>query len=153
MDQAALVTPDVEGGKELLAALDKDELDVRAALWLYMPEISEWRLFVATPLVDKLGPRKIYGRIQSILRRLERPHDISLGNISVVSPESELIKLFSRVIQTHSDSIMTHKFIRITIKKTFFEAAIVYRMHTPSSKSLRKAVKPRKAVKIGVATK
>ena len=69
MDQTALVETDIQIGEEATRALDESKaLPVRACLWQYVPEAAEWRLLVASPLVDEKGPREAYTRIQQALQ-------------------------------------------------------------------------------------
>ncbi len=129
MDQTILVAPDVEGGKELLKALDEATLDIRAALWLYMPETSKWRLIVASPLVDQLGPKETYRRIQSVLTGPGSLPNISLMDISVEGPDSKLIKLLRFLIHTSPDSTTPRAYAQnTTVNNVFFEAMVIYRM-------------------------
>lgn len=43
MDKAVLVEKDFENGETLIRELDKDELGVHSALWLYNSESEHWR--------------------------------------------------------------------------------------------------------------
>lgn len=132
MDQTILVTAiDVEGGARLLKAMDQAALDVCAALWLYKSEISAWQLIVATPKLEQLGPRALYLQIQSMLAELEPPCNIALGDISVVNPESNLIKSLRVTHKTSSDAILNTVFTNTSINNVFIEAAVIYRMSKP----------------------
>ena len=55
MDNATLVGPDLEAGKQFIRALDASGLEVRAEFWLYLEESGDWRLYIATPLVKEHG--------------------------------------------------------------------------------------------------
>ena len=129
MDQTILVTAiDVEGGARLLKAMDQAMLDVCAALWLYTSEISAWRLIVATPKLEQLGPRAIYLQIQSMLTELEPPCNIALDDISAVNPESNLIKSLRSGYKTSPDAIDKAVLTNGSINNVFIEAAVIYRM-------------------------
>lgn len=52
MDKAPLVEPDYRTGVEFLDALDNANLDVKVALWVYPTEYEEWRLLLASPVLD-----------------------------------------------------------------------------------------------------
>ena len=71
MDQTALVGPDISGGEQLLRVLDQAHFPVASALWLLRAETQDWRLLLATPLVDNPGPRKAYDRLFRVID--ERP--------------------------------------------------------------------------------
>lgn len=104
MDKTALVERNIEDGRKLVEALDQAGFQVRAALWFYFSEAGQWRLVVASPLVDQLGPINAYTSVQSVLRNLTSTNSnaqdynsastfgISLQDISVVSPKHELVK-------------------------------------------------------------
>lgn len=82
----------LEDGNRLLAALDALKLPIKAAFWLYKPEIDSWQLIIATPWVEQIGPLKTYKEIRAVLERFDPPLDISLGDVTVVNPNSNLIR-------------------------------------------------------------
>ena len=129
MDQTTLVAAiDVEGGVRLLKAMDQARLDVCAALWLYISEISTWRLIVATPKLEQLGARALYLQIQSMLAELEPSCNIALDDVSVVNPESNLIKSLRSGYKTRPDAIDKTVLTNGSINNVFIEAAVIYRM-------------------------
>lgn len=69
----ALVGHRIADGQRVLDAVDNAGLDVIVALWLYSSEWGEWRLGLASSLVDLNGPRSFYGQVQSALRRQPVP--------------------------------------------------------------------------------
>ncbi|MCK4731777.1 MAG: hypothetical protein KAT65_04885 [Methanophagales archaeon] len=127
MDKTALVEKDVEEGKRLIEALDNAGFQVRAVLWFYLAESDEWRFVVASPLVERKGPKEAYAFVQAVLAQLLPPSGISLEEISVVSPEYDLIRLLKVAIQT-GPGISGIRFTRNTINNTFIEDAYIYRM-------------------------
>ena len=72
MDNATLVKPDIEAGRQLLQGLDEANFDVQAAFWFYREESEEWRLYIATPLVAKMGPRE---SSRCVLQNPRRPQE------------------------------------------------------------------------------
>jgi len=132
MDKAALVGllgVDIEGGARLLKALDKAGFDIHAALWIYLPDPEEWRLMIASPLVDQEGPKKAYILIQSELAKLTPPSEISLKNISAVGLEHRLIKALQGMVQVHRDFDSKGAWISNSSSyNIFIEAAYIYRM-------------------------
>jgi len=122
-----LVEKDVEEGKRLIEALDNAGFQVRAVLWFYLAESDEWRFVVASPLVERKGPKEAYAFVQTVLAQLLPPSGISLEEISVVSPEYDLIRLLKTAIQT-GPGISGIRFTRNTINNTFIEDAYIYRM-------------------------
>ena len=133
MDKTALIGLlglDIEGGERLLRALDKADLDIHAALWIYLPDPDEWRLMIAFPLVDREGPKKAYMLIQSELAELTPPPEISLRNISAVGLEHPLIRALQKLV--HRDSGTKGIWLsNNSINNIFIEAAYIYRMSKP----------------------
>src|SRR5712692_8406529 len=99
MVKNTLVEADLLAGKKLVTALsvppNSSVFKLQAAFWLYDQELEEWRLFLATPLVDEFGSLAAYTNLQQPLRSIQ-PTDISLENISVSSPRKPLVKAIKR---------------------------------------------------------
>jgi len=131
MDKPVLVNSDMEAGERLVRDLDKAGLTVTAALWFYMSDSDEWRLMLAMPVVDEKGPKVAYEQIQAQLESLGQ-HELSLQNISVVSPGDDLIKLLGLAINTGSN-IAHMRFTRNIINGVFIEDAYVYRLPRASA--------------------
>ncbi|PXF60546.1 MAG: hypothetical protein C4B59_09175 [Candidatus Methanogaster sp.] len=127
MDKTALVERDIQEGKELVEALDETEFKVDASLWFYSSDSDEWRLLIASPFVEENGPKRSYGFIRSVLTRPSPPSEISLKNISVLSPKHQLIKLLKTTIHTGHD-IAGIRFTRNVINNTLIDDAYIYRI-------------------------
>jgi hypothetical protein len=127
MDKTALVDTSIENGRRLIESLDKAEFPVDAALWLYSPDSDDWRLTIASNLVDRLGPLQTYGRVQTVLTSLPPESRLALKDISVVSPKSPLIQAFRRAARAAPDG---HEFRlrQSAINGMFVEDAYVYRV-------------------------
>ena len=61
MDKTALVAADFTTGLELVQALDRSDLRISVALWLYPPEYEDWRFVLASRRLDAAGPLGSYG--------------------------------------------------------------------------------------------
>lgn len=127
MVKAALVEKDIDEGKRLIEELDKTDFQVQAALWFYLVDSDEWRLLVASPFVEKEGPRKSYNFIQTVLAKLSPPSEISVKDISVISPSNDLIKLIRSAIRI-GPGISGIRFTRNVINNTLIEDAYIYRI-------------------------
>ncbi|RLG30722.1 hypothetical protein DRO03_03545 [Methanosarcinales archaeon] len=127
MDKTALVERDIQEGKDLVEALDGTEFKVDASLWFYSSDSDEWRLLIASPFVEENGPKKSYGFIRSVLTRPSPPSEISLKNISVLSPKHRLIKLLKTTIHTGLD-IAGIRFTRNVINNILIEDAYICRI-------------------------
>lgn len=126
MDKSTLVEKDINEGKELIEALDEAGISVQAALWIYLSESDEWRFMIAIPMIDEKGPKKTYTHIQSILAKITPP-TITLKDISIVSPNYDLIKLLKMVILT-GPGIHGIRMKRNTVNNVFIEDVYIYRI-------------------------
>ncbi len=136
MDKATLVGLvgiDIEDGERLLEALDEASLDIRVALWVYMPDPEEWRFMIALPLVDREGSREAYVRIQSELVKLASPSVISLRNISAVGLEHRLIQALRTAASEYPGMMSKRWFKQTVINGVFIEAAYVYRVESQNA--------------------
>jgi hypothetical protein len=127
MDKPTLVDSDMKAGEELLNKLDEVKFDIKAALWFYMQDSEEWRLILASPVVDTDGRKKAYETVQVQLQELNGRFDLSLRNISLVSPGDKLIKLLKTAIKT-GKKISHIRFTRNVINNVFIEDAYIYRL-------------------------
>ncbi|MFS8085442.1 MAG: hypothetical protein ACMG6H_07405 [Acidobacteriota bacterium] len=134
MVKASLVESDIEEGRKLLDELKKIDSHflIRSAFWLYRPETFDWRLFIATPLVDQRGPATAYTDVQGALRSLPSRPWISMQDISVVSPNDKLVKLMNKAahIPRGAPGI---RLARSRVDDTFIEDAYIYRLKPRSA--------------------
>jgi hypothetical protein len=129
MVKASLVESDIEDGRKLLDELKKIDPHflVRSAFWLYRAETFDWRLFIATPLVDQRGPVSAYTDVQGALRSLPSRPWISMQDISVVSPNDKLVKLMNKAVQIPRGASGI-RFARTRLDDTYIEDAYIYRL-------------------------
>jgi hypothetical protein len=133
MVTASLVESDIEDGRKLLDELKSIDSHflVEAAFWLLRPEVLDWRLYIATPLVDQRGSASAYTDIQGALRALARP-SISMQDISVVSPNDKLVKVIKRAIRIPNGANGV-RLARSRVNDTYVEDAYVYRVRNGQS--------------------
>ena len=122
MVAAPLVEPFIEAGRKLVEALDRASFPIEAAVWRYFPDASEWRLVIASKLVDQVGPRETYKTLQPLLGT-----DLSLRDVSVVSPQDDFVRLLRKAIRT-GPGISSIRFTGNTIDGVFIEDALIYRL-------------------------
>lgn len=127
MVKTSLVESDIAQGRQLIDELKKirSNFQVQAAFWLNRPEVMEWRLYLATPLVDQRGPFSTYTDLQNVLRT--NPWSISMQEISVISPNDKLVKVVKNAapIPPGAPGI---RFGRTRLDDTYIEDAYVYRV-------------------------
>ena len=122
----ALTEEMIKTGAFVVEALDRQNFIVDAALWLYLADINQWRLLLASPEVHVEGPRKVYTRLLQAIRNAH-VHGVSLENLAVLDSQDPFIQLFKRVVRTSRGS-SPQRFSRNTINGQFIEDALVYRM-------------------------
>lgn len=92
----ALTTWDIEFGQQLWQALrDNKTFPVQGAFWLLESE-KGWRLLLATPRVDAVGPRKAYEELGTITRGVI-PGATQRSLIELISPSLPLYQALRRV--------------------------------------------------------
>ncbi|HLB90254.1 MAG TPA: hypothetical protein VJK29_21525 [Terriglobales bacterium] len=127
MVTTTLVERDIEDGKRLIKALDESEFKVRSALWFYVSEADKWVLYIASPIFDEKGPSSGYAALQKVLLGISPRLGLSLGDVAVVSPNDDLIKLLRSAVRT-GPGISTMRFSRNTINGVFIQDALLYRV-------------------------
>jgi hypothetical protein len=82
-----LTDADVEFGKRLWHELDASrQFPVRGMLWLLE---SEWRLVIASEIVDKMGPRDAYRKLAEIVPP-DPVDSAQLLKVELISPKNPL---------------------------------------------------------------
>ena len=127
MDKTILVENDIQEGKRVIEALDNANFQVEAAMWFYLADSEEWRLLIASPFVENNGPKEAYRFIQRVMVQLSPPLEISLKDISVLSPKHRLIGTIRMAIRT-GDGISGIRFTGNVVNNTLIEDAYIYRM-------------------------
>ncbi len=127
MGKTALVESDIVAGADLVKALDAANIDVVSAFWLLSSDAGGWSLYVASPLVDRLGSRAVYAKIRASLQK-SSVTTIRIDSVSAVSPSDRLVRLFHVAIRTGKQQIEPIRFTGNVINGTFIEDAVVYRV-------------------------
>jgi hypothetical protein len=115
----------IAAGSALTRQLDRSNWSVAASLWLYEPEINEWRLLIASPSVSSEGPLAAYRLVSAALQEIT-PR-LSLDSISVVPPEDARVRALASAYQTGTD-IQGRRVFRSAINGYYIDDAYVYRL-------------------------
>jgi|SRR5271168_2959868 len=67
MDQATLVSLDVNAGLKVLDALDTAQIKVAVALWMVSSDYDDWRLVLSSPSLDQTHPLRAYEKVAEAL--------------------------------------------------------------------------------------
>ena len=92
MDKTSLVERDVKLGNQIIAVITAAGISVEDALWVYYPQVEEWRLVLSTPLVDQKGPRDSYLQILNTIKKAGILEDLPLRRMATLSPRDPLLK-------------------------------------------------------------
>ncbi|MDO9479045.1 MAG: hypothetical protein Q8S96_12835 [Hydrogenophaga sp.] len=132
MAKDILVTESLSGsmmnaGAKLIERLDAKQSEIKSAFWLYFSEDKTWKLIIASPLVDALGPREFYKKVvDANSAASEEEEVISLNDIGVTNTANQIVQLLRFAIGT-GDRISGIRFSRNTINGNFIEDTYIYR--------------------------
>lgn len=87
-----------EAGQAFLAVLDELGLGVQAASWLYFHGLNDWRFYVATPLVETMGRKRVYGLLADALDVLGTPDGMTVFDLHLEGAEGGLFKMLTALI-------------------------------------------------------
>jgi hypothetical protein len=124
-----LVEKDIEGGSRLLDELDRQkDMEVSSALWFYLEDSDEYRLLLASRLVDEKGPLAAYTVVQDALSKVPEGVRPSFTDISVVSPSDDRLRAIASAVKTGS-GIQRIRFSRNVVDGIYIEDALIYRLN------------------------
>lgn len=117
----------IQTGAKLIERLDLSGAKIKSALWLYNPDVRNWKLILTSESVETDGPRKLYEKVQDANKKAKPSEDIiSLNDIGVTAPSHELISLLAMTIGTGED-IAGIRFSRNNINGLYIDDAYIYR--------------------------
>lgn len=116
----------IKAGANVLDVLDRGDVGVDAAFWLYQPDSNQWRFVLAVAKVHTDGPKKTYRRILQQLRNY-KTSAVPVDSIAVIDAGDPLVRVFRNVI--HTDRATSgFRFSRNTFNGRYIEDAYIYRM-------------------------
>lgn len=124
MDQATLVSPDINAGSQALAELDAAGVKPVAALLMVSPEYGDWRLVLSSPSLDQTHQLKAYEKVAEILGGR---FVYKLPPILILPTKDPFIRQLRRLFGKTKDALG----MRLggqTIGNRFVENAYVYRI-------------------------
>jgi hypothetical protein len=127
MDKTILVDRDIEEGRRLIEAIIRDGFPLEAAIWFFDSEAGEWRLMLASSLVEEKGPRIAYAWIQPILAGLSLT--ITLPDIWLTNSKRDVVRLLSTASPV-DPSLPGIRISRSAIGGVYIDDAYVYRLPT-----------------------
>jgi hypothetical protein len=124
MATAALVSDDIEVGRRVAAAMARGGIPVSVYLWAYIPQLQEWQLFIATPLVDTKGPIAAYAEVEKALQKSEIYDEVPLRRIFLRSPQDRTLKMLEK--QSRSVAHEDFRVVNASVAGSFVEDAYLY---------------------------
>lgn len=125
MDKTILVDDSIKQGKDLIEKLDKSGFPVSSTLWFYDQSSGTWKLIIATPKWDELGPHETYKQIS---KYVPENQGVSLKNVVALSPDNSLISLLRSAIRTDKNALSGIRLTNNTINNFFINDAYIYRL-------------------------
>ncbi|HEY1301307.1 MAG TPA: hypothetical protein VGF07_12480 [Stellaceae bacterium] len=125
MAKKTLLEGDIRAGGQLIEALDHDGEVINAALWLYYPDLLQWKLLLVSPSFEKNGLIQSYTKISEILSN-QKQVDISVADIKILLQSDPLMRLLKGIIHTGKGLNQ----IRMTsnmLNGIYVEDALIYR--------------------------
>lgn len=118
----------VDVGAELTKKLDEIGLPITAALWLFVPELNEWRLLFASPEVDRKGSRAVYDKIRQAIDQLEgKAGAVPLSSIGLIDADADLLRLLKVAVRAGPD-VNRIRFSKNVVNGHFIDDALIYRV-------------------------
>ena len=141
MVETTLTKEMIDSGKQLVCRLDESSTQPDAAFWLYSSDLQAWKLVIAEAVLAELGPKKIYRRIQQVLRKFpdEMP-EISLDDVVLSKPDAPIVSLLRRAVRIGAD-ISGTRLRNVAINGTLVEGAYIYRLTRKSTDPAHHAAK------------
>ncbi|NYF77866.1 hypothetical protein [Granulicella arctica] len=124
MDQATLVSPDINAGQEALAALDAAQVKQITALLMVSSEYEDWRLVLSSPSLDQTHPLKAYEKVTEVLRGR---FVYTLPPILILPTKDAFIRELRRIFSKTKD-VTGRRLGGQTIGNRYISNAYVYRV-------------------------
>lgn len=154
MGKKALVSADVEDGERFYRAVQAAGFHVVAAAWLRLSEEPEFKLYLAMPEIETIGPFKIYTRIRELLEEGDYT-DLTFDDVVVANARNHFVMTLARAFNV--DNSVIH-IAHCTVDDLHIDEMILYRMNlspptSPADVAAMKAAEERRARKLQRAAK
>lgn len=134
MDKEALVAPEIDAGKQLVSALEARGLPISVAMWLKR-QMEGWKLYIASPDVEKHGPIAVYKFIDKAISHTRSPIDSC--DVVAANTTNHFVNALAAVMGIRNT---TARFTNCTFNGIPVEDAIVYKI----ARGVRASTKPPK---------
>lgn len=124
MDQATLVGPDIEIGREALDTLDAAGINPVVALMAVLPEYGDWRFLLSAPELDQVNLLKAHQQVAAILRG----HFVYRLPITMILPTKDPFVRELRMRFGKAESLSGMRLGGQKFGNRFLDSAYVYRI-------------------------
>jgi hypothetical protein len=128
----------IKSGEILLKQLDSERVVVDAALWLFFPDMQNWKLLLSFPDLIHKGPKAAYEIVQGVLSRIQ---DVafSLDDIVIAKPDASILNLMRMAINT-DPGIGGVRFSNNVINGQLIQDSYIYRLTKPNKASSKQKI-------------
>jgi len=124
MDQAILVGPDIDIGRDAVVALDAAGLKPVVAMMAVFPEYGDWRLVLSSPALEQTRLLKAHEQVAAVLRG----DVVSMLPVVMIFPTKDPFIRELRKIFGKARSVAGMRLGGQTIGNRFIDNAYVYRI-------------------------
>lgn len=127
MAKETLLESDIAAGARFIEALDEDGEAVDTALWFYYPDLSQWKLLIASPAFEKDRPTSSYTKVSKLLSNEDEVgRSISISDIKILTAKDPMRRLLKGIIRT-GKSLDRIRMTSNILNGIYVEDALVYR--------------------------
>ncbi len=121
----ALTAPDIDFGTSLWRALrNTNQFPFNGVFWLFEPETDEWRLMIATPRLDVVGPKNAYTELAEVTKSIPG-NNPQLRRIQLISPKHPFYQAL-RTVFGQKASVEGTRLGNTQIGGTYIDDAYLY---------------------------
>jgi hypothetical protein len=119
----------VTAGEELLRALDKLDMKIRAAFWTLPAEEFVWKYVLVSPEARTIGPLALYRKVQAASRKLPtNVLRIPTSAVNVLDDRAPIYTLMRQAVRTSADAVGGIRFSQNVINGQRIDDCYIYRM-------------------------
>jgi len=93
------VKNDRDIGAQVLEALSRVKIPVTLSEWIYVPELEEWHMILATPWYDSKGPQTTYRALVDALQGAGIYERVPMRRLFVKSPSDPAVKTLQQEVK------------------------------------------------------
>lgn len=90
----------LELGRQVLLVTDLLGMSVEGAFWYYNSDDGEWDYFLVTSLLARIGPKRIFEKLEDILRKVISEEEIHDFRILIADPQEPFVKAVKSAADT-----------------------------------------------------